>query len=59
MLLLTDGMDITVTEEELTLVTEALQALEENLAKDSDAEDDKLKFVRKLFQRLHTLNTAQ
>ena len=52
-------MDITVTEEELTLVTEALQALEENLAKDSDAEDHKLKFVRKLFQRLHTLNTAQ
>jgi hypothetical protein len=52
-------MDITVTEEELTVVTEALQALEENLAKHSDAEDDKLKFVRKLFQRLHTLNTAQ
>jgi hypothetical protein len=52
-------MDITVTEDELGVVTEALRAMEENLANDSDAEDDKLKLVRKLFQRLHTLNTAK
>ncbi len=52
-------MDISVDEEELGLICEALQKLEAEETRNAPEADDRLKSVRKLFQRLHTLHTAK
>jgi hypothetical protein len=51
-------MDITVSEEELEIICEALQQVEGG-AEGDGLPDERLKDVRKLFQRLHTLRTAK
>jgi hypothetical protein len=52
-------MDISVETDELALLCEALQKLEAEESGKGDEADEKLKNVRKLFQRLHTLQTAK
>ena len=52
-------MDISVDDAELDLICEALQKLEADATGSADEFDDRLKSVRKLFQRLQTLHTAK
>ena len=49
-------MDISVSEEELEVICEALQQVE---ADGEGVPDERLKVLRKLFQRLQTLRTAK
>lgn len=51
-------MDISVSEDELGYICEALQKLESEVG-NKDADEDRLKEIRKLFQRLQTLHTAK
>lgn len=51
-------MDITLEEQELEVICESLQFAEEQLAQ-SEPDSERLKAVRKVFQRLQTLRTAK
>lgn len=52
-------MDITVSDEELEIICDALQQIETRAAETTAGDDDRLKETRKLFQRLQTLRTAE
>ena len=51
-------MDISLEDEELEVICESLQSSETQLA-ESDPENERLKAIRKIFQRLQTLRTAK
>ena len=51
-------MEVTLDEQELEAICESLQASEQQLA-EGEPEGEKLRNVRKLFQRLQTLRTAK
>ena len=52
-------MDITVSDQELEIICDALQQIETQAADATDPDDERLKETRKLFQRLQTLRTAK
>ena len=51
-------MEITLDEHELEVICESLQEYEEALAR-AEPDTERLKELRRVFQRLHTLRTAK
>ena len=51
-------MEITLDDQELEIICQSLQHAEELLASDG-GDEERLKGVRKVFQRLQTLRTAK
>ena len=52
-------MDISVSDDELEIICDALHEIESRAADAGDGSDERLKDTRKLFQRLQTLRTAE